>query len=159
MAKWGEFEFSEIKQFADNLKQMQKEVPGFIEACVKELAGRLLGKVIPRTPVGTYNGNWVEFTTSSGEQVRFQTKYTRQGGSLRQGWTVGQVMPISNGYAVEVINPVEYALYVEKGHRTANHKGWVEGVFMLEISEKELLREMPDILNKKMDAFMKKFLG
>lgn len=159
MAKWGEFDFSELKSFATNLKAMHKVMPAFIDGCVKELAGRLLAKVIPRTPVGEYNGNWVEFTTSSGEHVKFQTKNTRHGGALRQGWTIGQLYYEGNSVSVEVINPVEYAAYVEHGHRTANHKGWVEGRFMLKISEEELRRELPGIINKRLEKLFNDFLG
>jgi hypothetical protein len=132
MSKWGEFEFSELKQFAKNLEQLQKEWPAFVESCVKELAGRLLAKVVPRTPVDS--------------------------GELRRGWTVGQVRWTEHGCEIEVFNPVDYSLYVEYGHRTRDHKGWVEGRFMLTISEKELERELPSIMNRKLEAFLKKHL-
>lgn len=133
MPRWGKFDFDELKRFAKNLEAMEKALPGFIEECVREVALRLLAKVVPRTPVDT--------------------------GELRRGWTIGKVHKISGGWQVEVINPVEYAIYREYGHRTRDHKGWVEGSFMLTISEKELERELPAILVKKQDAFLEKFLG
>ncbi len=40
--------------------------------------------------------------------------------------------------------------YVEYGHRTRNHKGWVEGKFMLTISEKELKAQLPKIIERKL---------
>ena len=72
---------------------------------------------------------------------------------------------IPNCYSVEVINPMEYAIYVEKGHRgvyiptlgktlhTDIH--WTEGVFMLKISEDELARDAERIVQKKLENFMK----
>lgn len=132
MPRWGKFDFDELKRFAKNLEEMEKAIPSFVEECVKEAAGRLLAKVVPRTPVDT--------------------------GKLRRNWTIGRVQRISGGWQVEVINPTEYAAYVEYGHRTRDHKGWVEGRFMLTISEKELERELPAILAKKQEAFLKKFL-
>lgn len=41
-------------------------------------------------------------------------------------------------YVVEIVNPVEYASYVEFGHRTRNHKGGIAGRFMMTIAEQEL---------------------
>ena len=42
-----------------------------------------------------------------------------------------------NAYTVEVINPVEYASYVEYGHRTTKG-GWVPGHYFLTLSEQDL---------------------
>ena len=58
-------------------------------------------------------------------------------------------------YVIEIVNPVEYASYVEYGHRTANHKGWVKGKFMMTISEQELEKIAPKVLENK----IKKYLG
>ena len=45
--------------------------------------------------------------------------------------------------------------YVEFGHRTKNHKGWVEGKFMMTISEQEIQTIAPKVLENK----LKKLLG
>ena len=55
-----------------------------------------------------------------------------------------------NTYVIEVVNPVEYASYVEFGHRTRNHEGWVEGKFMLTISEQEVQGDAAKILENKL---------
>ena len=65
-----------------------------------------------------------------------------------------EIKKSGNMYQVEIINPVHYASYVEYGHRTANHKGWVEGKFMLTISEQELDTQAPAILERKIGAFL-----
>ena len=57
-------------------------------------------------------------------------------------------------YQIEIINPVEYAAYVEFGHRTANHKGWVPGKFMLTISEQELESQAPKVLERKIMQYL-----
>ena len=88
-------------------------------------------------------------------------------GTLRRGWT-GEKRASAQGYAdsltvnhfgdtyvIEIVNPVEYASYVEYGHRTANHSGWVKGQFMMTISEQELQRIAPKVLENK----IKKYLG
>lgn len=122
------------------LKRMQKKMErleraGFDKFCedaAKELAARMLSKVIKRTPVGQYTDG-------------------RTGGTLRRGWTIkADVRKIGNMYEVEVINPTEYGQYVEFGHRTSNHQGWVNGRFMMTISADEVERAAPAILERKL---------
>lgn len=103
----------------------------------------------------------------------------KKGGTLRRGWTsktheeaVGgsgkssvaagkayadslKINHFGNTLVIEIVNPVKYASYVEYGHRTANHKGWVQGRFMLTTSEQELENITPKVLESK----IKKFLG
>ena len=103
----------------------------------------------------------------------------KKGGTLRRGWTAktheeaaagkgkssireveeyAQSLEINregNIFTVEIINPVEYASYVEYGHRTRNHKGWVRGKFMLTTSERELKTIAPKVLEKKIKKFLK----
>lgn len=148
MGKMGKFNFRELKDFEKKLKSM-KDPDAFVESCAKELAARLLAKVIKRTPVGDY-------PKSSG----------KKGGTLRRGWT-GEKRASASAYAdsltvhhfgdtyvIEIVNPVEYASYVEYGHRTVNHKGWVPGVFMMTISEQELQEIAPKVLERKVKKYM-----
>lgn len=148
MGKMGKFNFRELKDFEKKLKSM-KDPDAFVESCAKELAARLLVKVIKRTPVGDY-------PKSSG----------KKGGTLRRGWTGEKRVSASayadsmtvhhfgDTYVIEIVNPVEYASYVEYGHRTANHKGWVPGVFMMTISEQELQEIAPKVLERKVKKYM-----
>ena len=152
MARNGDVDFRDLDDFRKKLEKHfgGNQVDLFIDACAKELAARLLAKVIKRTPVGQY-------PKSSG----------KKGGTLRRGWTNGQnqaasayadslkVNHFGDAFVIEIINPVEYASYVEFGHRTRNHEGWVEGKFMLTISEQEIESDAPRILENK----LKKKLG
>ena len=152
MARNGNVNFSDLEDFKEKIRNNlgEQHVNLFIESCAKELAARLLAKVIKRTPVG-------EYPKSSG----------KKGGTLRRGWTGEKSQSAStyagnlkvnhfgNVYVIEVVNPVEYASYVEFGHRTRDHEGWVEGKFMLTISEQEIERDAPKVLENK----LKKKLG
>jgi len=140
----GKVDFSELQNFVGKCEQVlgEDQFNLFMEACAKELAARLLTKVIKRTPVGEYPH--------------------RVGGTLRRGWTAEKQQDVASyvnslkvnhfddTYVIEIVNPVEYASYVEFGHRTRNHKGWVEGRFMLTISTKEIQDAAPAILEKKL---------
>ena len=162
MASGGNVNFDDLKRFRDKLEQnfSRSQVDLFIESCAKELAARLLAKVVKRTITGQY-----------------PKETGKKGGTLKRGWTsktheeaasgTGGGKPIKqyaeslkvnhfgDAFVIEIINPVEYAPYVEFGHRTRNHKGWVEGRFMLSISEGEIKRDAPKILENK----LKKKLG
>ena len=135
-------DFKQLTEFTKKIEQLndqQKEE--FLESCCKELAARLLAKVIKRTPSDS--------------------------GTLRRGWTGGQtqnassyanslnIIKMGNKYRIDITNPIEYASYVEYGHRTSNHQGWVNGHFMLTISEQELNSMSDAILQKKLNKFMK----
>lgn len=137
--------YKELMKFSEQIERLSDEQKDqFLESCCKELAARLLAKVIKRTPVGKENG-----------------------GTLRRGWTAGQnqnavayanslnVTKSGGSYHIDIINPVEYASYVEYGHRTRNHQGWVDGHFMLTISENEINSMSDAILQKKLKKFMK----
>lgn len=149
----GSVDYGDLKRLQQELKELSEDsivLEQFYKDCAKELAARLLAKVIKRTPVGVY-------PASSG----------KKGGTLRRGWTAGKsgnaaayanslkVSKEGSNYVIEVSNPVYYAPYVEFGHRTANHKGWVEGQFMLTISEIELQGQMSGILEQKILRFLK----
>lgn len=151
----GDFDFTELENLKKSMEQMHTAFPGFVEGCIRELAGRLLAKIIARTPVGVYGTKEVRFTTKDGVEVSFTAKDPRTGGTLRRGWTIGEIarMP-DGGFEVEIINPVEYAKYVEYGHRTRNHQGWVNGRFMLTISVAELEREMPAIIEQRFTKWL-----
>lgn len=151
MARMGRFNHQGLIDFQKKLEKInQNEVDAFLEDCAKELAARLIRMVVKRTPVGKY-------PKGSG----------KKGGTLRRGWTGNQkqgaksyaesltIRHEGDSYIIEIVNPVEYASYVEYGHRTANHSGWVDGVFMMTISENDLKDIAPKILENK----LKKFLG
>lgn len=137
MGRNGGFDYRQIKTLRDNLSKLENEESAFAESCAKELAARLLALSIRRTPKDT--------------------------GTLKRGWTTQQsgsgsdtmkVHHYGDTYAIEVINPIEYASYVEYGHRTRDHQGWVPGKFMMTISEKEIQAAAPRILEKKLKKWL-----
>lgn len=118
MARMGSFDISGLKNLQRNLNKIQEQqVNEFVEGCAKELAARLLAKVIKRTPVGDYSKE-IEVTAKrdskkhkKGDTYKKRINPTgKMGGTLRRGWTIGRIRKEGTNYVVEVINPVEYAL-------------------------------------------------
>lgn len=128
MAKWGKVDFSDLKKFQKNLERMQTDMDKINIACVKELAARVLRKAVQKTPVDT--------------------------GVLRSEWAVDNVWREGSYYNIEVYNPMDYAPYVEFGHRqvdkTGKTIGWVQGRFMLKISCEEVERLAPKIIERRL---------
>ena len=139
----------------------------FLNSCAKELATRLLAKVIKRTPVGQYEEDsgkvggtlrrgWTTGSSGDSSHDTKQAMYNNMfGGSGKVSRSNMTVTKVGNDYVIEIVNPVEYASYVEFGHRTRNHTGWVEGHFMLTISEDEIRKSAPNILEKKLKTYLK----
>lgn len=97
----------------------------------------------------------VSFKTNTGKDVSFKAEVNKTGGTLRGGWTIGNITETPKGYTVEIINPVEYAPYVEFGHRTRNHKGWVKGQFMFTIAKKDVQNNLHKIVENKIKKLLK----
>ena len=149
------FDKKELEKLQKQLEELEKGKARdeFFEDCAKEMAARLLSLVKPKTPVGVYDDP------------------SRKGGNLRRGWTGGKrrsaeafadsltVKKSGNTYTITVENNVEYAPYVEYGHRTRGGKGFVPGKRMLETSEQELKALSPKILQDKLEKFLKGVLN
>lgn len=156
MARWGNCDFRQLEQLNAQMQQMfETDVDAFFQTAAKDLAARLLNKVVKRTPV-VY-------------------------GTLRNAWAIMPVGQRGDHYTIALINNLVYASYVEYGHRQTPgrfipgywqadrfvydpnaqggmvlKKSWVEGRFMLTISTQELEQQAPAILGAKLYAFMKR---
>ena len=155
---------SQLKAFSDRIQALsttQKEA--FFDRACKGMAGRYLAIVIPATPVGK---------STSGDGGT-----THEGGTLRRGWTGGadgnasfadslSSTPTGGGYSITITNSVEYASYVENGHRQTPGryvpaigkrlvKSWVDGQFFVKKSEEALESQAPVILNTMLDAYLR----
>ncbi len=170
MGKCGNVDCSGLIELKKNLENLTKtDTEAICKDCSKELAARLLALVIPATPVGIY-------PKDSG----------KLGGTLRRGWTASAdttnatkqamyenlfgsdqkvnkkdivVMKKGNVYITIIKNPVEYAIYVEYGHRTRGGKGWIPGQHFLTISEEKLKTIAPKVLERKLNKRLKEVLG
>lgn len=154
MAKWGDADFEQLKALKQKLEKLEgADIQHFCEMQCKDLAGRMLRLVIKRTPVGIYPAD-------SG----------KKGGTLRRGWTKGDVSKDGYTYTIEIKNPVEYASYVEYGHRQTPGRfvpaigkrlkaSWVEGQYMMTKSEKDIENLIPGILERELEKFLKGVLG
>lgn len=135
MGKLGSFDYSGFKDMANRFNKALDErvIERWIREFLLEMAFRTERKIKKRTPVDS--------------------------GHLRRNWQVGTVEKRGNAYIVEIFNNIEYASFVNNGHRTRNHKGWVEGKFMVEISMNEIERQLPKFLERKQVNLLEQILN
>ncbi len=178
------------RQFEEMASQEGQKA--FYEGCAKECAARFLRKVINKTTTGENQYTFEE----TGEvykrgpnkgKAKTKKVVSRQGGTLKRGWRAlteeeainGNVpdvethvrtrIPVDHSgstHSITITNPVNYASYVENGHRQQPgryvpaigkrlKKNWVEGQFMMAKSEAETKAEIPAVLQRRLNNFLK----
>lgn len=112
--------------------------------CAEKIALRLLRKVKLRTPVDS--------------------------GRLRDSWRIEGAKKSGGEYVVEIINSLEYASYVENGHRQEPGrfvpaigkrlvKSYVPGKYMLRISEQEVQKEADKLVQNRVEKALGDLFG
>lgn len=122
-------DFRELKNYTIATKFFADDFNYFLRNFLAEMANRVIAKTKPRTPVDT--------------------------GALRGAWQLGNISGVGENLEIEIMNPMEYATYIEYGHRIVRNGieiGWYEGRFMLKISIDEVRAQMP---SKYRNAFYK----
>ncbi len=139
MASWGQVDFSELVALRDKFQNLQNIIDDFCIQVTQEISQDFVKAVIAKTPGG-------------------------QTGALKNNW-VSNIIKEGNIYKIEVINPLKYAEFVEFGHRQQPgryvkaigkrlKKSWVQGKFMLTLTERDLQRNLDEIVREKVDAFI-----
>lgn len=128
MARMGKCDFSELRKFAKHLEKQEAKAKVMIERCINDLAAEMLARTKERTPSDS--------------------------GDLRRAWSVTSIKRIGKWYKVVLFNNLEYGAYVEYGHRTSNHRGWVPGKYMMTISAKEIEALAPAVIKRRVKNFL-----
>lgn len=125
-----------ISQYQRNVLEASKKLKDFEKRFLETLAGMVMEKVIPRTPVDT--------------------------GRLRRSWKISKVTEKGGTLEITIFNDARdngmdesYASYVEYGHFTRGRVSWVEGVWMLTVSTDEVKNEMSRVWNRLFNEFVK----
>ena len=181
MASWGSVEFDDLKKWQERMEKMASvDFDRICKELSKEIAKILLNKVKKLTPVGRtpeYLKKAPKKVKVTGASGKKRTLFSREaailhqywsgytGGTLRDAWTV-QVEKQGDGYVVTLVNPTEYASYVEYGHRQTPGRyvpalglslkqSWMQGKFMLTISIQEMKALVPRMVEKTIYEYLK----
>ena len=140
----GNFNMTDLLKLRDSLSKLVGKEQDIAEGACKECARQLLNRTIKRTPVSL----------------------NKNKGQLRRGWTTTKPERTGTGVTIEMINNVNYAPYVEYGHRQQPgrfvpaigkrlKKSWVPGQFMMTRSAEEVEKIMPQICEKHITKALK----
>ena len=124
--------YKELSAYVSSVTLMKNDFNKFLREFLLEMADRIIARVKrkDRTPVDT--------------------------GALKRSWELGDVQGEGQNISVEILNGMEYATYVEYGHRVVRNGvevGWCEGRFMLKISIDEIRKQMPLRYQKEFKQF------
>lgn len=125
-------DLADLKSMQANIEGLKNTQEEILKKAVNEIALRIYRIANKLTPVDT--------------------------GWLRGGWNIGAIIKDGTNYKVEISNAVEYAAFVEYGHRIVVGKvtvGWVEGQFMMTIAETEVERHMDRIVKRIVERHLK----
>ena len=161
--RWGRVDFVELQTLQENLRQMERmDMEEYFRRVANELAARLLRRVREKTPVGKYKV--ITYKKKDGSTIKYNQG--RSGGELRRNWTIKTLKKNGTVYEIEIVNPTEYASYVEYGHRQQVGRfvphigktlknGFVEGKFMLKMSEEEIQATAPALLERRLNEMLR----
>lgn len=119
MASQGKFDYREFARLYKNMQSIQDEFLSFLEDFLLQEAAVALRLVRPRTPVDT--------------------------GNLRRNWQISDVQVYGSFIAVYLVNPVEYASFMEHGftYHTSTGDRRFPGFHMAELSILQVQQKMP----------------
>ena len=156
----------DFKEIADFQARAKAELSGagrdrFMESCTKNLAQEVMKRTVERTVIGKYYKFKTVTAKRNSKHHKKGDKYVKRikykdGGTLRKGWKIENPRGRGAEFTLDVANHVEYAPYVEYGHRTKGGKGWVRGRYMLTksllnvagVTEKYLTTELEKVLRR-----------
>lgn len=137
MAAWGSTDFHDMRDLYERIKAAasESEMDAFYTGLLDTMMTGLAGDVKNRTPVDT--------------------------GHLRRNWFTTKAKRSGKHYRAEIYNNIEYAPWVENGHRKiirGKFHGWQEGKFMLRNGLFDLQRAAPDFIKRKSEEFLDRMM-
>lgn len=146
MASWGSCDFHELRDLNERIKAAasEQEMDKFYTELLDEMMNDLLADVIERTPPGP-------------------------SGHLHRNWFTTKAQRSGKHYRAEIYNNIEYAPFVENGHRQEVGRyvpaigkrlvrGFVEGKHMLRDSLFDLQKAAPDFIKTKSEEFLSRMM-
>lgn len=130
------FEFSEFIKLREQVVEFRKSSGQAHDRAARKIAQLFIRKVKKLTPVG-------------------------ETGDLRNNWKY-HVAKKGQDYIILIYNQIEYASFVEDGHRIVVQGvtiGWVEGRFMMQMTESQMEKIAPVMWEKEVEKELKRIFG
>ncbi len=123
-----DYNFDGLSKIEKQLGEMiEQKYPKEFRRLVLEIAYEIQKKAMEKTPKDTWR--------------------------LHDGWEVGKIKKLGSEYVVEIVNNIDYAEFVEEGHRLRDGS-FKKGEHMLELSMAEINEKLPIHLKSWIDDFI-----
>lgn len=120
-----------FEEFRDKLEKVNKASDEIMKQAIIEIAARALRLIKNATPVDT--------------------------GFLKEDWFISNMKKTGNVWQIDISNLVEYAPYVEYGHRIVARDGttigWQEGQLMMTLSMKAVEKRVDQIVQRNLNKY------
>jgi len=149
MAK--EADFRELEKFFQNWTDAYNDFDDFLRKFLLEMALRAVAKIKPRTPVdtGALRNTW----GVGNQSLQVGRKTGEALSAFEQAATIDSVEVAGDSVQISIWNIMDYASFVEYGHRLTNG-AWQDGRFMMTLSVDEISRQIPARWNKAFKAYL-----
>lgn len=127
MSKLGKIEIKGLKEFQTQIQNAQKRVEDLKLEVANTIAQEFLKEVIERTPKSNNN-------------------------KLKNNWKY-KITKDETGYNIEVYNDLQYAPYVEHGHKT-KYNGFIQGHHMLHLTKEDIEERMNNITTPILEKYL-----
>lgn len=155
MSRDFKFDYEEFEKYVRNFEKMTKDFEKFLKTFLLEQAQRCVNEAKKNTPVdtGALRASW-----GIGSQTLVLKssldEFGKQNVSIdTENSTIADISVVGDNFEVTIWNGMEYASYVEYGHRTTGG-GYVQGVFMLTISIDKVSRAIPSRFQRAFKQFL-----
>jgi len=146
-----EADFSELEKFFKNWTDAYNDFDEFLRKFLLEMALRAIAKIKPKTPVDT---GALRNTWGVGDQALQVGRQTGEAlSAFEQVATIESVEVVGDNFVISIWNLMDYASFVEYGHRLVNG-AWQDGRFMMTLSIDEVQRQMPARWDKALKAYL-----
>lgn len=135
MASWGSCDLRKLRDLHKRMGTAIQEINAFHTGLLDTMMNGLLNDVKDATP--------------------FKTRH------LKRNWFITPTQKTESGVQAEIYNNVEYASWVENGHRIVRDgqtRGFVEGRYMLRDGLNDLQQAAPGFIKAKNEAFLRRMM-
>lgn len=156
MSKDFNFDYKDFEEYVTKFEKMTRDFETFLKTFLLQQAQRCINEAKKNTPVdtGALRASW-----GIGSQTLVLKssldEFGKQNVSIdTENSTIADISVVGDNFEVTIWNGMDYASYVEYGHRTTSG-GFVQGVFMLTISIDKVSRAMPSRFQTAFKQFLK----
>lgn len=148
-----EADFGQLEQFFENFQNAHDDFDEFLRKFLLEMALRAIAKIKEKTPVdtGALRNTWAV----GNQAVQIGRTNAQPISEFEQAATLESVRVVGNELEITISNAMDYASFVEYGHRLRNG-AWRNGFFMMTIGVKRIQREIPERFSKEFAQYMRR---